>query len=136
MSHAAMLAQLHKASFNPAWDEDAIISLLTSSTMAWLGYIDDQPSGFVIIRIAADEAEILSIAVLPDARQHGLGRTLLTTAFEGAVQSGAISMFLEVARSNEPACQLYESVGFAHIGVRERYYSNDEDALVFRRSLV
>lgn len=102
---------------------------------------DDSPidgsrpaAGFVLTRQAADEEELLLIAVLPDFRQRGLGEGLIQTLFESARSRGTTRIFLEMRRGN-PAIHLYEKVGFKPIGERPNYYrlANGErvDAITF-----
>ncbi|MDO5015397.1 MAG: tRNA (adenosine(37)-N6)-threonylcarbamoyltransferase complex dimerization subunit type 1 TsaB [Eubacteriales bacterium] len=78
-----------------------------------------------------DEAEILNIAVLDQARQKGVGRKLLTHLMRNAMSRGAERMTLEVRESNEPARRLYDSMGFKPCGRRKNYYEKPrEDALI------
>lgn len=92
--------------------------------------------GFTLMRIAADEAEVLSIGVKPAARKGGLGKKLLHMAMSGARSGGAHSLFVDVARQNTAACALYESAGFERVGIRKNYYENGDDALCYRGCLV
>lgn len=131
---AAPLAALHAACFAAAWDAAAITTLLgTKGTFAF-----HQPNGFVMARIAGDEAEILTLAVAPAARGKGLGRALLQAAINKAQVMGAQTMFLEVGADNPHALALYAGLGFAKVGTRKAYYSalsGGTDALVLRLSL-
>ena len=77
-----------------------------------------------------DEAHILTIAVRPEHRGQGIGRWLLLHLLAEARAEGCVSVVLEVRPSNEAAIRLYESLGFAIIGRRKRYYPDKEDALV------
>lgn len=92
------------------------------------------PAGLVLWRIAADEAEILTIAVLPPWRRQGLGRRLVEIAAAEAAQAGATVLFLEVATTNAGGRALYAAAGFNPVGRRRGYY-NGADALVLRRDL-
>lgn len=126
----AVLARLHAASFPDAWDEKAIAALLaTPGTFAH--WNDD---GFVLARVAAQEGEILTLAVNPPARGKGLGRALLTAALDKAAQMGAQAVFLEVGADNPAALALYAALGFVRVGDRKGYYRG-RDALVLRLSL-
>ena len=89
----------------------------------------------VMARIAADEAEILTLAVLPDQRRQGLARILLEEAARQCEAVGAGTLFLEVATRNEAARALYGAQGFEEIGRRRGYYADGDDALVMRRML-
>jgi ribosomal-protein-alanine N-acetyltransferase len=91
--------------------------------------------GFVLARVAADEAEILTLAVAADARRQGHGASLLAHAMAAAAARGAAAMFLEVAATNEAARALYTAAGFGEAGRRARYYADGGDALILRRTL-
>lgn len=95
-------------------------------------------AGFTLSRQALDEEELLLIAVIPEERGKGLGRTLLEHTIAAATRRGVRRLFLEV-RANNPAQGLYKRAGFAPIGTRPRYYRalNGEmiDAITFMRYL-
>ena len=94
--------------------------------------------GYTIIYVAVGECHILNICVEPEKHGLGLGRMLLRHALECAIDHGAEQTFLEVRPTNAPAIRLYESMGFAQIGVRKDYYpagEQREDALVYQLDL-
>lgn len=80
------------------------------------------------------EAEIQTIGVDPAYRGRGIGRALLRRMLEVADDAGA-TVFLEVRTDNAAARALYESEGFAVIGLREHYYLSGADAHTMRRDL-
>lgn len=124
------LAALHASCFPDAWDAAAITALLaTPGTFAF-----SHDDGFVLARVAGDEAEILTLAVAPVARGRGLGRALLQAVIRRAAEMGAASLFLEVGADNPAALALYAGLGFTRVGMRKAYY-NGGDALVLRLSL-
>lgn len=132
---APALAALHAASFPPdsAWGPDAIALMLGLPGAFGLWRPGE---GFVLARLAGDEAEILTLAVAPAARRRGLGAALMAGAMVVALTRGAASaMFLEVAEGNAAARALYLALGFAEVGRRRRYYADGSDALVLRRDL-
>lgn len=86
------------------------------------------PAGFGLARVAADEAEILTLAVAPGRRREGLGRRLVGELAARAGQLGASWLFLEVAATNHPARALYRACGFAACGYRPGYYDGATDA--------
>ena len=132
--HARLLAGMHHVCFAEPWNEKAMSELLLLPGMiGWLA-AGDQPEGFVLARIAADEAEILTILVLPPCRRQGLARLLLVTVAEEAKRRGVITLFLEVAASNDAALDLYTKVGFTEIGRRKGYYASG-DALTMALAL-
>lgn len=134
VADAPALAALHAAAFPPAlaWGAGTIEMLLALPGAFGLWR---EGAGLVLARMAADEAEILTFGVVPDARRRGHGAALLRGALAAARSRGAGAMFLEVAAGNAPALALYAREGFAEVGRRRRYYSDGADALVLRRCL-
>jgi ribosomal-protein-alanine N-acetyltransferase len=137
---APRLAQLHGASFHRGWGEGEFETMLTErNTMVHRLRIGRKTTGFAVSRIAADEAEILSIAVAASHRGRGLSRNLLLTHLGHLAGRGVRTVFLEVEENNQPARRLYQRAGFSVAGRRERYYreANGEqlDALLMRRDL-
>ncbi len=133
-AHAAALAAIHGAAFpqGERWGRDAMaLQLELPGVFALI----DPRGGMVMARVAADEAEILTLAVLPEQRRLGLGRALLAEAAAVAAGHGAVAMFLEVALRNMAARGLYGAMGFALVGQRRRYYADGDDALVLRKAL-
>lgn len=128
------LAALHALAFPPAdrWGAEAL-RLLLEMPGSYALLLPGQ--GFVMARLAADEAEILTLAVAPEARRQGVGGALLASALARAVAGGAAAMFLEVSVANAAARALYAAAGFTEAGRRRRYYPDGSDALVLRRAL-
>jgi ribosomal-protein-alanine N-acetyltransferase len=92
--------------------------------------------GFLAARRAADEIEILNLAVLPEFRRKRFGRQLVEAALREAGEAGAQMAHLEVRCSNQAAIAFYEGCGFRPTGRRQAYYSNPlEDALLMERAL-
>jgi ribosomal-protein-alanine N-acetyltransferase len=130
----APLAVLHAACFPDAWDAAAITALLVTPGT----FVFRSDDGFVMARAVAGEAEILTLAVVPQARGRGLGRALLQAAIVKAKALGAQAMFLEVGTDNPAALALYAGLGFTKVGDRKAYYasgSGGRDALVLRLPL-
>jgi ribosomal-protein-alanine N-acetyltransferase len=137
---APKLAQLHGASFHRGWGEGEFETMLTErNTLVHRLRMGRKTIGFAVSRIAADEAEILSIAVAASHRGRGLSRTLLLTHLGHLAGRGVRTVFLEVEENNQPARRLYQRAGFAVAGRRERYYQQSGaeqlNALLMRRDL-
>jgi Fur family ferric uptake transcriptional regulator len=137
---AAVLAALHAQCFAERWSTPTFADLTDSPNVVGLLMRTDSetPSGFIILRLAADECEILSLGVVPEERWRGLGYQLLRAGAQEAFRRGARAMFLEVAVSNIAALALYQRAGFQQVGRRSNYYRNCEslaDALVLRCEL-
>lgn len=139
---AEAMAALHAQSFAAAWSAGEIGALLGGPG----GYglvipADEGPAlaGFILCRMLAGEAEVLTLAVDPGARRRGLGGVLLRAALDLAATAGGEAMFLEVAADNAPAIALYRRAGFAPVGLRRGYYARKGgpavDALVYRLGL-
>jgi len=136
----ARLAQLHGASFHRGWGEGEFETMLSErNTLVHRLRLGRQVIGFAVSRMAADEAEILSIAVDAGHRGKGLSRNLLLTHLGHLAGHGVRHIFLEVEENNAPARRLYEWSGFGVVGRRERYYQQDGgeqlNALLMRRDL-
>jgi ribosomal-protein-alanine N-acetyltransferase len=87
--------------------------------------------GMVVVWLIVDEAHIATIAVLPDYRGQGIARCLLVTALQEVIQRGFRIATLEVRSGNNAAQNLYHRFGFATVGMRPKYYrDNNEDALI------
>ena len=98
----------------------------------------DGIGGYGIMSMGAGEAHILNICVRADLRGQGTGRRLMTWLLDEARTAGQGWVFLEVRPSNRPAILLYESLGFAPVGLRRGYYQavgGREDAIVYRLDL-
>jgi ribosomal-protein-alanine N-acetyltransferase len=133
-SQAEPLAIVHAEAF-PAdgrWTAGAIAGLLAIPQCFGLLHPE---GGMLLGRSAADEAEVLTLAVAPEARRRGIGAALLARAAGEARRRGARSLFLEVSETNAPARLLYGAAGFAEIGRRRRYYADGGDALVMKLTL-
>ncbi len=138
--HAALLAGMHRICFAEPWNEKAMGELLAMPGAFGIFAAKDakgakHPHGFILCRVAGDEAEVLTLLVLPPFRRAGLAAGLLERAIAAAGQAGAIAVFLEVAADNGAARALYSTMGFKQVGCRPRYYGNAIDALVMKRQL-
>jgi [ribosomal protein S18]-alanine N-acetyltransferase len=138
---AAALAALHATSFNRGWSEHEFEQLLTDrSVIAERAALGRASIGFILSRRAADEAEILSVAVARARRGRGLARRLLDLHLRRLAGLGLRAVFLEVDADNVPARRLYARAGFSEVGRRPGYYpgaaGQQASALVLRRDLV
>lgn len=131
------MAALHGLCFTTPrpWSEAEIADLLASP----LVFVRGAAAGFLLGRVVAGEAELLTLAVHPDQRRAGQGRALVQAFLAEARARGAESAFLEVAEANSAARALYAACGFAPAGRRRGYYQRPdgtaEDALILVRSL-
>jgi len=121
-AHARLAAALHETSFASPWSDDEFAKLLEQPGVAGLLWQEATPTGFILIRAVADEAEILTLAVAPPHRRQGIGALLLGEASEMLRAGGTRRLFLEVAADNPAARALYASYGFLVTGRRTGYY--------------
>lgn len=129
---------LHEKSFERPWAEKVLSDLAAMPGCIGLtALIGDEPAGFVLARQTLDEAEVLTICVLPDARRQAIGAQLMTGLMNRL--KNAHTLFLEVDALNEPAIRLYTSIGFSQVGERKAYYQHADgsktDALLLRKEL-
>jgi ribosomal-protein-alanine N-acetyltransferase len=134
----AQLAGLHARAFDKPWSETELAKILDNQATFALIARAGAPQGFVIAWAAAGDAEILTVAVVPEARRKGVGASLVTAAGVTALVRGASHMHLEVAENNLAARALYLKLGYEEAGRRNAYYAGEGgavDALVMRRAL-
>ena len=127
--HAVRLAAIHASAFARPWTAQDFESFLAERPVRGDGLFLDratQPSGFVLSRRAADEAEILSVAVAREARGRGYARTLLASHLQALAHAGVRKVHLEVEDGNDPALALYRRLGFKNVGRREGYYKRPD----------
>lgn len=124
------LENLHKVCFpNKPWSASDFADLKKSGCD-----IIASQNGFVVWRVVADEAEIITIGVHPDARKSGIASAMLAIIENDIKKRGGKKIFLEVAENNEPARKLYEANGYKKIGVRPKYYDGI-DAIMMDKDL-
>jgi ribosomal-protein-alanine N-acetyltransferase len=118
-----------------AWSAEEFATLLDSAFVFALG----DARAFILGRVIADEAEVLTLATDPDHRRKGLARACLTAFDAGARARGATTAFLEVAEDNAPALALYRATGYRETARRVGYYARRQgpkvDALILSKTL-
>jgi ribosomal-protein-alanine N-acetyltransferase len=132
---AGVMAAIHESAFAApdAWNQDVFIQQLGLHGIFGLLH---ESGGLILVRVAADEAEVLTLAVVPEARRTGIASALLQLTAPIAAAMGAVAIFLEVSVANRAARAAYGRAGFRPIGRRRAYYSDLSDALVLRLGLV
>ena len=139
---AAAVAAIHKTGFAHSWSAREIADMLAApANFGDVAATADRKKigGFILSSLAADEAEVLAIAVDPRYRGQGLGKMLMRRNLARAKAAGAAAMFLEVDKSNAAAIALYRAFGFQNVGERKGYYRRPDGgsatALIMRASL-
>lgn len=144
LSDAEALAQIHReGGFAVAWDRSEFEQLLADQAVIadLIGPSSGgkEVFGFILSRKAADEAEILTIAVKKHYRRAGFGKKLLQHHLSRLTALGIHALFLEVEEGNAPARALYERRGFVEVGRRNAYYKKADGsaatAIVMRHGI-
>lgn len=124
------LSNLHKKCFpNKPWSADDFRDLKKSGCEIIMSQ-----NGFIVYRIAADEAEIITIGVNPEMRRNGIASAMISIVEKSIKNQGVSKIFLEVASTNEPAKKLYETCGFKTVGTRPKYYDG-VDAILMSKDI-
>jgi [ribosomal protein S18]-alanine N-acetyltransferase len=134
---AESLAALYASALPPGWPPAELAACCGVKNRALLKAADgERLHGFVLLQFAADEAEILALAVAPESRGRGCASCLMQAAVNLSESSFVSCIYLEVAETNEPALRLYEKFGFERVARRENYYrsasSAPETALIMK----
>jgi ribosomal-protein-alanine N-acetyltransferase len=137
---ASPISLLHHACFpEDPWDAGTIEQIMAiPGFFGLIGWAKTTPVGFALALALGEEAEIVSLGVLPDHRRCGIGSAILDTVCCNARLRGAERMVLEVALDNVAARALYGGRGFTVVGCRRNYYRRAErsvDALILRARL-
>jgi [ribosomal protein S18]-alanine N-acetyltransferase len=123
---ATAMAALHATSFRRGWSDDEFRSMLgDNAVVAHRAMRGSKLIGFIISRMAADESEILSVAVATPAQGRGLAGRLLHLHLRRLAGLGVRTAFLEVGENNTPAIRLYTRAGFEHVSRRQGYYQDN-----------
>ena len=133
----ARILEIERTSFSLPWTHGSLLSEIYNEDSFFAVALEkDRITGFVILRCAADEGELLQIAVDEKARRKGVASTLMDEALAWGRQNGVASIYLEVRKSNKAAIELYSKYGFASEGDRKNYYAGPvEDAAVMKLAL-
>lgn len=134
------VVEVERRSFDAPWTPGQFRHELkvpfSRTVVAW----SDEPdpprvAGYICRWLVGDEVSILNVAVDPDFRRRGLGRSLVASIVEEAHATNAAIVLLEVRENNAAARFLYASLGFTESGVRRNYYGKSEHAIIMRKEL-
>lgn len=127
--HAGRLAAIHERAFARPWSALDFERLLADRTILSDGLFlgrDPEPAGFVLSRFVADEAEILTVALAPEARGRRCAQRLLRPHLDALAAKRVRTVHLEVEEGNAPALALYRGLGFEEVGRRAGYYQKPD----------
>ncbi len=143
LADLAAAARLHADCFpGEGWDARALAEILAmpGASGRLIAASNGDLHGLLLDLILGEEAEILTLGVIPAARRQGVARALVEDLLARCRKAGAKSVLLEVAIDNPAAYGLYESCGFAAVGRRPRYYKRGGnapvDAWLLRRTVL
>ena len=133
------LLQIEQKLHIAPWNEKHFLDELNKPYSHFLVLTDDETdlevAGYIVFWSLFDECQILNIAVDFPYRGLGLAKQMMRKAVSLATKKGIAKVVLEVRKSNLPAVQLYQSLGFVVTQIRQRFYSNGEDAYFMTLSL-
>ncbi len=128
----ARLNEIEQECFCGSWTAETFLSELNSPlNILCTDERSGKITGFALGRIAADEAELFQIAVLPTFRRQGIALKLMRGLHAEMKRRGAAACFLEVRSRNSAAIALYEKIGYEYLARRKNYYP-DDDALIYK----
>lgn len=140
VADAEILTDIHKRCFPRYWNREAFTDFFSvDNTFAYLVEDKNIPIAMLVYRVACEQADILTLAVLSEWRRQGIAKILVDRMLGDCQKLGAKKLFLEVEVGNESAIKLYENASFKHTGRRKLYYQQLDgsltDALVMSRKI-
>ena len=134
-AHVSQVARLEALCFSDPWSESSVASELENELSLWLVALEgDTLAGYVGSQTVMGETDMMNVAVHPDFRRQGVGKSLILALVEELKARDSHSLTLEVRASNAPAQALYEKLGFSQVGLRKNYYRNPkEDACILQK---
>ena len=125
-----VVTELEARAYSQPWNAHVFAEELSQPSRAYV-VIEDSSAvlGYAGLMVVGTEAHVTTVVVHPDRRADRLGTRLMLALAEEAIEQGAKSMTLEVRASNEAAQRLYRRFGMTPVGMRKKYYQ-DEDAMI------
>ncbi len=127
------IAAIHARCFDKGWPSAELARFVTDPSV--IALCDNDVDGFILLRCAAGEAEILTLAVDPGRQGRGIGERLVLAALAATRNCEVTRCFLEVSARNPAAAALYRKAGFSLCGMRQGYYADGSDAHLMEKTL-
>lgn len=126
------IANLEQVCFSDPWSRESVRAEIEDNHLALyiVAQIGEEVVGYAGIWWIVDEGHITNVAVSPEYRGKHIGEAIIATMLDVAREEGINKFTLEVRVSNEPAINLYSKFGFESVGVRPKYYKDNEDAMI------
>ncbi|MBR4766838.1 MAG: ribosomal protein S18-alanine N-acetyltransferase [Clostridia bacterium] len=134
--HIDAVYELEKECFNNPWSREDLAAQPSNENAHFLAAVSgDEVLGYIGIYEFFESCEIANLAVKKEFRRCGIAKVLINAASENAQKRGCEFITLEVRPSNEPALNLYYSLGFEKAGMRKNFYTSPaEDALILTKT--
>ncbi len=133
-THLSAVLAIEKKSFPQPWSFSLFMSEFSNRLATYLVLrFKGKVIGYIGYWTFLEEAHITTFAIHPDYRRQGFGRKLIQYVLNSIMNQGCHEVLLEVRVSNFPAQNLYCSLGFTSIGIRKKYYSDGEDAIIMKK---
>jgi ribosomal-protein-alanine N-acetyltransferase len=138
LQHIPDVLRIERSLFPAPWTEGMFLQEVDEKWLSrsYVAVVDGVVVGYIVAWVMRDEVHILNLAIMPEHQRKGYAKRLLVHMIDVARKARCRLVTLEVRVSNTPAKLLYHSMGFAPVGIRRRYYhDNNEDALVMTKRL-
>ncbi len=131
-AHIEEIAMLEKECFSSPWSEDGLKTELDNKfARFFVAFSGDKIAGYIGSHNVLGEVYITNVAVFPEFRRNGVGKTLVDFLIDEMKAENANFVTLEVRKSNMNAISLYEKCGFQNVGERKKFYEKPvEDAIL------
>lgn len=135
LNHLNELQGILISDFDDFWSFSTLKEELENENSSYIiGKINNEIIGFAGLKIIFDQADIMNIVIKKTYRNQGIGTLLLENLILLAKDLNISTLFLEVNEQNKPAIHLYEKLGFEKLGVRKKYYNNN-NGIIMKKNL-
>lgn len=135
LNHLNELQEILISDFDDFWSFSTLKEEVENENSSYIiGKINNEIIGFAGLKIIFDQADIMNIVIKKTYRNQGIGTLLLENLILLAKDLNISTLFLEVNEQNKPAIHLYEKLGFKKLGVRKKYYNNN-NGIIMKKNL-
>ncbi len=135
LNHLNELQEILISDFDDFWSFSTLKEEVENENSSYIiGKINNEIIGFAGLKKIFDQADIMNIVIKKTYRNQGIGTLLLENLILLAKDLNISTLFLEVNEQNKPAIHLYEKLGFEKLGVRKKYYNNN-NGIIMKKNL-